>query len=240
MAKIALLNACIYVEGYDFTSDLNSAVLTAEVDALRADTFGGDGWSEVTGGLKTTSFELGGYFDNANKSADAESFTGLGDSGKLVIFSASEVETHPAYMWKGAKTAYAHGGQVGEVYPFNLTMSGADRYGVARGQLAKTRGNVSATGILGSVLSLGAPAAGQRVYAGIQVFSAGTTMTAEIQSDSASNFASPTTRGTLGPITAKGGYFTTIDGPFSGETHWRLNLSAITGTFNVAAFLAVG
>lgn len=239
MAKIALLDACIYVEGYDFTSDSNSAVLTMEVDQLDATTFGNDGWKGVTGGLKTTSFQLGGIFDNANKAADAQSFSGLGDSGKLAIFSASEVETHPAYMWKGAKTNYSHGGNVGEVYPFSLTMSGADQYGVARGQLAKTRGNVNATGLLGSVLSLGAPVEGERVFAGIQVFSAGTTLTAEIQSDSSSGFASPTTRGTIGPITAAGGYFLAIDGPFSGETHWRVNVSAITGTFDVAAFLAV-
>lgn len=237
MAKIALLDACIYVEGYDFTSDSNSAILTADVDTLDATTFGGSGWKEVTGGLKNTSFELGGVFDKANKNADAESFSGLGDSGKLAMMSAAEVNTHPAYMWRGAKTNYASGGSAGELAAFNLTMSGADKYGVARGQFAKVRGSQSATGVAGSVLSLGAPTSDQRVFAGIQVFSVGTTITAQLQSDTGSGFASPTTQGTLSAITAKGGYTVALDGPFTGETHWRWNISAITGTFDIAAFI---
>jgi hypothetical protein len=239
MPKIALLDACVYIEGYDFTGDAKSAMLSPDVDTLDATTFGGNGWKEVTGGLKTTSFEMGGVFDQANKNADFEAFTGLGDSGKLAMFAASEVETQPGYMWKGTKTAYDLGGSVGDLFPFNLKMEGADRYGVIRGPIAKVRGNAAATGVVGSVLNLGAPIAGQRVYVGLQVFSAGTTLTAKLQSDTASNFPSSTDRGTLGPITTKGGYFLAVDGPFSGETHWRLNISAITGTFNLAAIIAV-
>ncbi len=239
MTKIALLDACIYVEGYDFTSDSTSAVLNAEVEQLDATTFGGSGWKEVTGGLRTTSFEVGGVLDLANKNADAESFGDLGNSGKLAMYSAAEVETHPGYMWKTTKTNYDIGGATGELAAFTLAMNGADRYGVIRGQIAKARGTVNATGVLGSVLSLGAPTSDQRIFAGLQVFSPGTTITVQLQSDSASNFASPTTQGTIGPITTKSGTLLVVDGPKSGETHWRLNISAITGSFNVAGFIGI-
>ena len=109
-----------------------------------------------------------------------------------------------------------------------------------RGQLAKAKGNVSATGQLGSVLNLGAPTSTQYVYATLHVFSAGATITVEVQSDSSAGFGTPTTRGTIGPITARGGtWMTRVAGPFAAETHWRMNVSAVTGTHSVAGAIAV-
>ena len=238
MAKIPLVDAFVYVEGFDFTGLSNQGQLTPEVEQLDATTFGGSGWKEVSGGLKTTQFEGAGYFEQLDKAVDKELYDSLGSSGKLAMFGASEVATQPGYMWRGAQSAYNVGGAVGELAAWNMTLAGADKYGVIRGQLAKARGSHAGTGVVGSVLSLGTVPAGKRVYFGVQVFTAGTTITLQLQSDDASGFASATTRGTLGPITAKGGYFLAVDGPFT-DTHWRVNASAITGSFDIAAFVGI-
>ncbi len=238
MPKIALVDAFVYVDGFDFTGLTNSATLTPDVDTLDSTTFGGGGWKEVSGGLKTTQFESAGFFEKLDKAVDKELYDALGASGKLAMFGASEVATQPGYMWRGAQSTYNVGGAVGELAAWNMTLAGADRYGVIRGQLAKPRGSQSATGVVGSVLALGAIPAGKRVFLGVQVFTAGTSVTLKLQSDDSSGFASATDRGTLGPITAKGGYLLAIDGPIT-DTHWRVNASAITGSFDLAAFVGV-
>src|SRR5690606_8311913 len=109
---------------------------------------------------------------------------------------------------------------------------------IVRGQLAKATGSVDSTGPLGSVLNLGQAASGQHVYASLHVFAAGTTITVLVESDDSADFASPTTQATIGPITARGGTWVTSAGPIT-DTHYRLNVSAVTGTFTVAAALAV-
>ena len=50
----------------------------------------------------------------------------------------------------------------------------------------------------------------------------------------------PVPRATIGPVTARGAtWLARVAGPFVAETHWRLNISAITGTFQVAGWIAV-
>lgn len=238
MPKLAFVDAFIYVNGFDFTGLSNTAQLTPDVETLDATTFGGDGWKEVAAGLRTSQFEAGGFFEELNKAVDKELFDTLGKSGHLAFFGAAETATQPAYMWAGTKSNYVLGGAVGELAPWSMVLAGADRYGVIRGQLAKPKGSQAATGVLGSVLSLGAVASGKRVYLGVQVFTAGTSITLKLQSDDTSGFASPTDRGTLGPITTAGTYFLPVDGPIT-DTHWRVNATAITGTFEVAALVGI-
>ncbi|HEY9416720.1 MAG TPA: hypothetical protein VIQ30_18350, partial [Pseudonocardia sp.] len=87
---------------------------------------------------------------------------------------------------------------------------------------------------------VGAVASGQFAYAALHVFSAGTTMTVQVQSAATVGFASPTTRGTFSAATAVGGlWLTRVAGPIT-DTYWRLNVSAITGTFQVAGVIAIG
>jgi hypothetical protein len=144
-------------------------------------------------------------------------------------------------MAQCAKLKYSTFGDVGDLMPYALDLSGSNTVGMVRGQVAKAKGSVAATGVLGSVLNLGAPIAGQYVYAVLHVFGTpGTTITVQVQSDDSSGFASATTRGTIGPITTAGGtWLARVAGPFSGETHWRMNVSAITGTFTVAGAIGV-
>lgn len=242
MAAFALLDATAHIGGYDFTGDSNKLTIAAEVDDLETTTFGATGYRSRVGGLRDVEAELAGFWQSAAAQAvDPEVFGDLGTADRACTFSNSgSVEASVAWLCQLGKFSYELFGAVGEVAPFSLAMMGTSGVGLVRGQVARARGNVSATGVLGSVLNLGAPTAGQYVYVAVHVFTAGTTVTLQLQSDTASGFPSATTQATIGPLAAAGGtWMTRLAGPFAGETHWRLNVSAITGTFNLAAAVAV-
>lgn len=241
MASFSLTDATTWIHGYDFTTDLNQIGLSGEVEELDNTTFGGGGYRSRIGGLRDVSADLQGFWQSATTDAvDPQAFPELGTADRVITMSPTGVAASTAYMFQAGKFNYNLGGQVGEVMPFSLGCMGTNGVGLVRGQVAKAKGTVSATGQLGSILNLGAPTSTQYVYAVLHVFSAGTTITVQVQSDDGAGFASATTRGTIGPITTTGGtWMTRVAGPFVGETHWRMNVSAITGTFQVAGAIAV-
>lgn len=245
MSTFAMVDCTTYADAYDFTTDLNQLSMKVEVDEKETTTFGGNGFRSRIGGLKDVSADLQGYWQSNDAGTvagapDPVGFSSLGVANKVVTMSPSGDEAATVFMAQLGEFTYELGDAIGEVLPFTLSMSNSGGQGLIRGQLAKARGDVSATGVLGSVVNLGAPSSTQFVYAAFHVFTAATTITVQVQSDDGAGFASPTTRATIGPITTAGGtWMTRVAGPFSGETHWRLNVSAITGTFNVAGSIAV-
>lgn len=241
MSSFVLTDCTVWLAGHDFTTDSNQISLSMEVDEQDNTTFGRGGWRSRIGGLKSPSLSLEGFWQAGAGSIDADTFGTLGTPNEVVTVTPTGVAGATAYFLQATKFSYEMFGSVGEITPFSLEAQGSEGVsGLVRGQLAAAKGNVSATGQLGSVLNLGAPSATQYAYAVLHVFSAGTTITVQVQSDDSSGMASPTTRGTIGPITTTGGTFMTrVAGPFAGETHWRMNISAITGTFNVAGAIAV-
>jgi hypothetical protein len=241
MAVLSLTDAYLYGAGYDFTTDSNSATLTTDVAQLDKTTFGSGGWTEVTGGLKSSSLAWSGFWQVdgvSDQAVDNQAFSALGTS-QVYTFGPVETEGQPAYLLNAMKSQYTLGGQVGELMPFSLAANGSGGYGTVRGQLAKARGTVSATGALGSVVNLGALSASQRLYAAFHIFTAGTTITVEVQSDNGAGFATPATQGTIGPLTTSGGTWMTPVTVAGTETHFRFNVTAITGTFTVAGAIGI-
>lgn len=240
MAVEALLDAFTYVAGHDFTGDTNQGELTLEAAALDATTFGSNGWQENAYGLKTLAFNYSGFWQSAL--ADAVDVEAFGDIAveRPHTWGLKEVETEPAWLFNAAKSSYQIGGEVGPLAPFTLQSSATDKYGAIRGQLAKAKGAANATGAIGSVVQLGAVAADQFLYATFHVFTAGTTITVQVQSDDAAGMASPTTRGTIGPLTARGGVFMArVAGPIT-DGFYRFNISAVTGAFIAAGAIGIG
>lgn len=241
MSTVALLNVFSYVDGHDFTGDTNQARLSMEAAARDATTFRSSGWREHKGGLKTSSFELGGLWQSdASDAVDPEVFNNLGSRNRVHTFGTAETEGEPAYMWKAGQFSYSLLGQLGEMAPFNVTAMGTDGVGVVRGQLAAAKGDVSATGALGSGVNLGAGSSGEFLYATLHVFSAGTSLDVEIQSDADSGFGTPTTVATFSTLSARGGtWLARVDASSITDTWFRFNVTAITGTFNVAGAIAI-
>lgn len=245
MAPIALVNAGIYIGGHDFTAEQNQLMLSGEMEALDKTTFGSNGWRERQGGMRDVKASGAGLWQSALSDAvDPEAFLNLGVADRVFTVTATRVETDPCYLSQFLQSAYSIDGELGQLLPWTLGLSGSNKQGLVRGKLAKTKGTVSATGALGSPVQLGAVGATQFVYATLHVLPpVGTTISVKIESDNASNFASPANVGSapnFGPITTSGGTWAVrVPGPIT-DDWFRLNVTAITGTFTVVGAIGVG
>lgn len=241
MASFSLTDATTWVHGYDFTTDMNEISLSLSAEELDVTTFGSGGYRTRIAGLKDVESNLKGFWQSAESAAvDPQAFPDLGTADRVITQSPTGVAASTAYMYQAGKFTYELFGSIGEATPFSLGCKGTNGVGVVRGQVAAAKGNVSATGQLGSILSLGAVGATQYLYGTLHVFSAGTTITVQLQSDDDVGFASPTTRATFSLITTTGGNWAVRTAGALAETHYRLNVSAITGTFQVAGAIGIG
>lgn len=239
MAPIALLGSYIYCGSHDFTGESTEFNLTGDGEALQSTTFGSGGWEENVIGLKSLEFGAKGWWQAGTDTVDPEVFNNIGTSQ---VFTAGPVLTEGAVaeMFQAAHFNYDLLGNLGELAPFTLNARGKDSVGVVRGQLTKAKGSVSATGATGTALNLGAVGASQFLYATFHAFGTpGTTITAVIESDDASNFPSATTRITFGPITTAGGSWGTRVAGSVTDTFQRLRVTAVTGTWVIAAAVAI-
>lgn len=238
MATFAFDDATIWVAGYDFTTDLNQITLNISAEELDSTTFGAGGFRSRVGGLRSVDAQLAGFWQST---PDSEAFTNLGGTtDRVVTVAPDSAETTPAYLFQAKQFTYEAFGSVGDLTPFTLGAMGSNGVGVVRGQVAKAKGNVSATGATGSGVNLGAVGASQYLYATLHVFTAATTLTVIVESDDNGSFTTPTGRGTFGPVTTTGGtWMTRVAGPIT-DTWWRFNVTGITGTFQIAGAIAIG
>lgn len=246
MAVRVLTDCAVYIDDYDFTTDVNEARLEMTADVKDKTTFGSSGWREKIAGLRSVTMDLKGFWQSAvSQAVDPESFPTLGTADR--IHTLAPIEQNPpdpapftdetaAFVFRGADLNYKIFDKgIGEIYPFELQAQNS-REGALKGILVKPKGTVSATGKLGvtyDTLGFGI-AAGQTLYVPIHVFAVGTTITFQVQSDDNTGFTTPTTHSTVGPITTVGGQWASVAGP-QADRYWRINVSAITGTFTVAA-----
>jgi hypothetical protein len=240
MATAAFLDAFAHVGSHDFTCDSNNLMATMDGAVLDRTTFCSGGWQQVRGGLKSSTFNMARYWAAGADSVDETAFADLGPSNRVITFGPSATEGGVAYFWRSQQQTYKAFGAHGELTPFDVSAVGSDAYGIIRGQVAATKQIVDATGVLGSVVNLGDVDADEHLYASFHVFGTpGTTITVLVQSAPDGTFAAPTTRATIGPLTAAGGVWVPRVAGAITDTHWRLNVSAITGEFTVAGALAV-
>lgn len=242
-AYAALLHTT-WVAGYDFTGDTNETTLDISFDELQATPFGSTGRVK-TAGWETVDGAVRGFWDAGSNAVDANAFTGLGNTVQVVTQTQSGAEGDVAWMYQGKKFRYQLGGPAGEILPFELDIKsskgngGTASVGSVRGGVLKAKGNISGTGVAGSVMQVGAVAAGQYLYCSLHTFAIGTSFTLQIQSDNASNFPSATTQMTTSSITAVGGtWVTRVPGPIT-DDYWRVNVSAVSGTSQIAVAIGI-
>lgn len=241
MSTFALTDATTWIAGYDFTTRLNQVSLNVSAEDLEDTTFGGNGFRSRKGGLKTIESELAGFLDSdASVGVDPEIFPNLGTHDRVVTMSHDDAESSVAYMYQAGQFSYDLFGSVGELTPFSVSMMGTNGVGVVRGRVAKAKATVNATGATGTGQQLGAVGASQFLYATLHVFSAGTTITAVVESDDNVNFTSATTRITFGPITTAGGTWgVRVPGSIT-DDYFRFRITAITGSFSIAGAIGIG
>lgn len=241
MSFTPLFDSLIYIGGHDFTGDSNKGNLSGEAAALDATTFASGGHEEVKGGLKKFDGSFEGFWESAETDAvDPEAFEALGVAGQIVAVTPTGVQGGPCYFGQSSKLKYSLFGSVGELPPYTLSLGGSSTVGLVRGRLAVAKASVTTTGAKGAAVQLGAVAADEHVYAVVHLFGTpGTTITIKVQSDNASNFPSATDVATIGPLTAAGGtWMTPVAGAIT-DDYFRFNVSAITGTWLIAAAIGV-
>lgn len=236
MSTFSMTNATIWIAGFDFSSQSNKLSLKASAQELDTTTFGQTYVNRI-GGLRSVQMGMEGFWTSL---PDAAQFAQLGTPNQAVTVSGAGLEQTVGYAFLGDQFTYDQFGKVGDAAPFVASLAQNDGVtGLIRGQLAAVNRTVSATGQLGSILTMAGPGATQYVYATLHVLTAATTITVQIQSAPLVNFAAPTTRATIGPITVTGGTFMTrVIGPFT-DGFWRMNVPAITGTFVASGFIGI-
>lgn len=243
MGTEALISATTFVAGFDFTGSMNQLSLSGDLEPLESTVFGNTARQRKSG-LQDVAGQLTGFWDAGTDQVDPEIFGKLGGSSQVVTHTPHGTAAEVAYIYQATEFNYSMFGDVGTLAPYTLSLQGSSgnaQPGLIRGQLAAAKGDISATGAFGSAVNLGAVAADEFLYLGFHVFTAGTTLSVKVESDDAEAFSTPTdvTGATIGPLTATGGTFMTrVSGPIT-DTWFRLNATAVTGTFNVAGTLGV-
>jgi len=244
VATGAALGVSTWVGGYDMTGDSNRLALNLSYDGLDATVFGVNTVArDRRAGLESVAGELAGFWQAGAGTIDPQAFANMNVT-QPVTHTPTGAAGSVSYSYQAKDPTYRLFGQVGMMIPFTLGAigvrgAGTASVGAVRGLVAAAKGNVSATGQLGTVVQVGAVATGQYLYAVVHCFTAGTTITIQVQSDDNAGMSSPTTVATFPAITAAGGYWLTrVAGPIT-DSYWRCNVSAVTGTFNVAGAIAI-
>ena len=240
MSTFVLTNVAALIGGYDITCDASSASLTPTVDVQDATTFCTDGYRSKRAGLKDVEAELSGYWDGP---LDTAAFTSLGLSDRLVTL-VPQISSGISYFFMGGNFEYEAFGGIGDMTPFTLSAQSTNGLGLIRGALAANRGTtISAPGVLGSPVNLGAGAAGKYAYVAVHVTNPGTGLTLQIQQSTTQGGAytaitTPPT--TFGPLAGAGGTLFKVSAATGFTGPWyRINATAATGTFTVAASLGI-
>jgi hypothetical protein len=217
------------------SSYLNKASLKSSAAELDTTTFG-QTYHTRLGGLRSAAVAWDGFWTSV---PDAAQFAQLGTAGQAATICPQGAEGNIAYLFQADQFTYDQFGKVGDAAPFSATLAQSDgKTGLIRGQLGALNRVVSATGQVGSILTMTSVGATQFLYATFHVLVAATTITIQVQSAPAANFAAPTTQATIGPLTVTGGTFMTrVAGPIT-DTFWRFNCSAQTGSFTVSGAIA--
>lgn len=250
MAVRVLTDCAAYVGPYDFTTDVNECTLAMEADVKEKTTFNSGGWKEFIAGLRNVTTMHKGYWQSATSQAvDPQAFPDLGVPDRVHTFAPFEetpadpmifTDQQMSTFYKGTKLAYTIGATVGEITSFDLTSQGSSSSGLVHGSLIVPKRTVSGTGKVGvtwdSVFGIGS---GTSLYVALHITVPGTTITIQVQSDDNTGFASPTLLSTIGPLTtATDFWMAPVAGPIA-DRYIRLNVSAITGTFTLAASIGV-
>lgn len=245
MPKTILTNVRCFAVAADLTTVSNKVELSAEVEAKDTTNYGSAGWKETIGGLGSAEISAAGQWEAGDPSkVDDASWSQLGGVGPWSISANNAAAVGDlAYFTSALRSDYKLGDAVGEVAPWTGTAKSA--WPLVRGQFAHPPGTARTASGTGTSLNLGAVAAGKRLYAALHVLSvAGTTpsITARVESDDDTGFASATTRLTFSAATAADGQILRTDGTAITDTWWRIawTISGTTPSFLFAATLGIG
>lgn len=251
MAKDILRNVRLFAGGCDLTSQSNKVEFGGEYEEKDSTTWGsydtasGKIGKEVLAGLWGGKVSASGFWDAGDLSlVDDSMWAARGNRRAWTVAPVGATEGNLAYLTHALHESYQLLGQVGEIAPWQASMSGTGTMG--RGQVASAPGTARASTGSATVLDLGASGVpqGHSLLASLHVLSvAGTstpTFTGKIQSATTTGFASPTDRIPFVASTAIDAQFLTVAGPIT-DRYYRLTwtISGASPSFLVAAAVGI-
>ena len=247
MAIQGLMDARVFLGGYEYTSFSNSLSTDYGVEVLDETVFGDTTRTNIAG-LRTFAFTMSGYRDDGGSTpfgdAGGTAYSRIGAARE--VFSFAPVGTSDgqrSFTIRGVNGTYTPlSGTVGDLLPFELSGNAAHSElirGVVEGVGTKTS-TANSTGP-----NLGALSAAQSLYAGLHVTAysgSSPTLDVKVKSDDNSGFSSATDRITFtqntGSIQAQWG---SVNGAVT-DTYWR-TVMTIGGTgpsFTLYVTLGIG
>jgi len=223
MSLITLTDVRLFAVAADLTGASNKIELSAEVEEKDRTTYGSNGWKEVMAGLGHAEISGEGFWESGDASrVDDASWAQLGGVGPWSIAPDGASAGDLVYLVKAMRSEYGFLGAVGDVAPWKGKASST--WPLVRGQIAHNPGTARTSSGEGTDATLGAVAAGQRLYASLHVLSvSGTdpTLDVVIESDVNDTYGSPVSQLTFTQATAITAEALRTDGTAITDTHFR-------------------
>jgi len=241
MAVFYNTNMQVLVDQLDLAGFATSAQLTAELAELDVTTLASNGFRQKISGLGQFALDVQGYQDFAAGLVD-DTFraTATGQNTITIVPQNGGATIGDVAYFGAARTVTRQGlaGSVGDVAGFSLNWVSDGR--LARGQIIHPLAARAATGS-GTTTTFTTPTTGQFLCASFHVtaVTGSGSITFTIQTDDNSGMTTPATRITATAMTAIGGQFASVAGPFAGETHVRVGYT-ISGFSSVTFAVAAG
>ena len=236
MTTLALTDVEIFAEHIELQSYTNQIETASSAEMLDATTFADNGWRSFVAGLRTADFRIKGFQDYADPDTTLRNLVGSSSAGLLSVVPEGSAHNNAAVFGQFKISEYTRPWAIGTLAEFNLTAKGHGVF-VENGRLAFVKTNVSGDTDGTGVQFVGGVSATESLYAAVHVFSAGTTIDVDIETDSTSGFPSPTSvasttlTGTAGTLLSAAGAIT--------DEHYRVAFTTVTGTFSVAVLIGV-
>lgn len=241
MGKLILKDVGIFLDDKRINSSANAVALEYGADAPEGTCFGDTTHKMLPGGLRTASMSAQGYFEADDP--DKTMFEAMGVAGSLISLAPDGAVGGVAYMLPAVVGEYTpFEGGVGDPAEFSLNAGAYND--LLRGVLGQD-GSVTISGN-GLGYNQGAVLAGQKVYAGLHVFSSAgdgsQTLDVVVESDSDDLWTTPVDRLTFAQLTSLPGVeLLELGGPIT-DTWWRVKWTVGgTGTpsFDFAVIIAI-
>lgn len=207
--------------------------------------FAGGGFMGRVAGIKSGTFSVDGYADQAVTTGINSIFTpanlGSSYSASAAIPAATSVATGDKAMFcTGILSRYdGMNASTDTVMPTMLELVTSGAF-VASGRVGAPLASYTNAGYTGAAVALTGPTATQSLYAILHVTAAaGTDLAVKIQSDDNSGFTSATDRITFSTVSAVGVQTGSVAGNLSTESHWRVIATIASSTFSFACYFGI-
>lgn len=239
-AEVIYTCAHILIDAYDISAQMTDVTVNYGSESLDATTMGGTA-RKHKGGLKTSQISGAGYVNLGSSLSDAILFANVGTDDVLATVFLDGIPTASTvdgFAMGSVLVNYTHGGSVGTLLPFDISMDARDEL-VQPAVTDNALSTVWSTGTTnGSAVNVTHCSTAERLYAGFHVTALSTSIvgngvSAVIQAASSSGFTTSNNRISFSAQTCKKGTFATpiASGSLSTDQPWfRSVVTVATGT----------